>query len=334
MGKKTPSRPSSATGTHAALEETSKENTIWFKIVGKNGSIYLDRLDMPATAKLETTTVNEIKYQIYKLYPKFTRERQRLSVNGAALIDGQKTLKDYKLKSGDTLVFKDLGPQMDWRSVFMIEYFGPILIHYFIYFHPLLFYGSSAEGVAKTQLQKVLIALIALHYNKREYETFFVHRFSNETMPLANVPKNCTHYWILGGLCLAYPLYAPNYTGGYLGALPEGIPRSIAVCIWFFAQYSNFLTHWNLRNLRTPGGRERKIPVGYGFDLVTCPNYFFEILGWVVLTIISGSMAMLLFTTVGAVQMWFWAKKKHARYIKEFGDKYPKNRKILIPYVL
>jgi very-long-chain enoyl-CoA reductase len=47
----------------------------------------------------------------------------------------------------------------------------------------------------------------------------------------------------------------------------------------------------------------------------------------------TGSWTMILFTVAGAVQMYFWAVKKHARYIKEFPD-YPKKRKILVPFVL
>lgn len=31
-------------------------------------------------------------------------------------------------KSEITLVFKDLGAQISWKLVFLIEYFGPILI--------------------------------------------------------------------------------------------------------------------------------------------------------------------------------------------------------------
>ena len=50
------------------------------------------------------------------------------------------------------------------------------------------------------------------HYLKREYETLFVHRFSNATMPFMNVFKNSTHYWILMGFCSNYFLLHPDYT--------------------------------------------------------------------------------------------------------------------------
>jgi very-long-chain enoyl-CoA reductase len=31
--------------------------------------------------------------------------------------------------------------------------------------------------------------------------------------------------------------------------------------------------------------------------------------------------------------MGVWAQKKHRNYKKEFGDKYPRNRKAMIPFI-
>jgi len=58
-----------------------------------------------------------------------------------------------------------------------------------------------------------------------------------------------------------------------------------------FAQLSNLYTHIYLSSLRKPNSTERKIPYGYGFDLVSCPNYLFEILGWVAFSVLTGSYA-------------------------------------------
>lgn len=46
-----------------------------------------------------------------------------------------------------------------------------------------------------------------------------------------------------------------------------------------------------LRGLRPPGTRTRAIPYGYGFSLVSCPNYFFEVMGWVVIAVMTNSIA-------------------------------------------
>ena len=46
-----------------------------------------------------------------------------------------------------------------------------------------------------------------------------------------------------------------------------------------------------MRNLRPPGSRTRAIPRGYGFGLVSFPNYFFESVAWAALAYMSGSWA-------------------------------------------
>jgi very-long-chain enoyl-CoA reductase len=54
------------------------------------------------------------------------------SAKGPGLKDKNKTLADYfgdqGADSGVNLYFKDLGPQIAWRTVFLVEYAGPIFI--------------------------------------------------------------------------------------------------------------------------------------------------------------------------------------------------------------
>ena len=50
---------------------------------------------------------------------------------------------------------------------------------------------------------------------------------------------------------------------------------------------SNLHTHLTLRNLRPAGSRKRSVPYGYGFNLVSCPNYFFETIGWAVISVMT-----------------------------------------------
>ena len=58
-----------------------------------------------------------------------------------------------------------------------------------------------------------------------------------------------------------------------------------------FAELSNLHTHLTLRSLRPQGTRKRGVPFGYGFNLVACPNYTFEILAWISICVMTGSYA-------------------------------------------
>ena len=84
--------------------------------------------------------------------------------------------------------------------------------------------------------------------------------------------------------------------------------------------------------MRRAGTTERGIPSGFGFSLVTCPNYLFEILAWVGVYLVSGlSWSVLFFIAMGGAQMASWAAKKERRYRKEFGDKYKRKGSVMIP---
>ncbi|VVT53835.1 uncharacterized protein SAPINGB_P003774 [Magnusiomyces paraingens] len=238
---------------------------------------------------------------------------------------------------------KDLGPQIQWRTVFFIEYFGPLLIHPIFYFGQKAIYGSTFEH---SRVQQLAFIFTMLHFIKREFETAFVHHFSLDTMPVFNVFKNSSHYWFLSGINLAYFIYAPE---SYVAPEKSIISRFlfgrnivplgattlyVLSALWLFAELSNGWTHLILSSLRSDGSKTRKIPYGYGFNLVSVPNYFFESLGWFAILLITQNWTSLLFFTVSTTQMWFWGVKKHRRYRKEFGDKYPKNRKIYVPFVI
>lgn len=115
------------------------------------------------------------------------------------------------------------------------------------------------------------------HYVKRELETLFVHRFSNDTMPFTNVFKNSFHYWIIFGLINMYFFLHPEYTAPKWASDKTFIIIFIA---FIFFELMNLMCHITLRNLRKPGSTERGIPKGYGFGLVSCANYFWEALCW------------------------------------------------------
>ncbi|KAJ6589101.1 3-oxo-5-alpha-steroid 4-dehydrogenase-domain-containing protein [Mycena capillaripes] len=280
-------------------------------------------------------TVRDVKAAIQQTYPSFYVSRQKISLPEApkALPDDSAILFTA---SGDAeLNVGDLGPQLRWITVFIVEYLAPLIIHPLIYHFPKFFYGVEVEHSA---LQKSVYAMVMMHFLKREFETFFVHRFSHATMPFRNIFKNSAHYWILSGVFLAYDIYRPGFSApAVAGTWRDGPLLKVGWAIWAYAELSNFAVHLHLRGLRPAGTTTRAVPMGYGFSApfrLAFPNYFFEFVAWAAVSAMSGSVAAAFFTGVSTLQMALWAMKKHATYKKEFGDKYPRSRKAMFPGIL
>ncbi|EGX52925.1 hypothetical protein AOL_s00007g261 [Orbilia oligospora ATCC 24927] len=295
---------------------------------------------LPAELPISSDASVDALYDAVAKLTGYSRHRLRITKSDSSHLKpaASVTLTDSNLYDQSSLFVKDLGLQIDWQTVFIIEYLGPLLIHpLFMLFRnqiygftpPFLSWAGTPTSTPVTSTQSILCMMVVLHYIKRELETIFVHRFSSATMPLSSLIRNTSYYWTMGGLYLGYFLYAPSTTEASPLALYAGL------AIWVFAELSNFKTHLTLRDLRRPGSTDRGIPTGYGFNLVTCPNYMFEVLGWFAVALISGwKIPALVFWGSGLFIQTKWAGQKERRYRKEFGDKYKKKRSVIIPYVL
>jgi very-long-chain enoyl-CoA reductase len=96
-------------------------------------------------------------------------------------------------------------------------------------------------------------------------------------------------------------------------------------------EFMNLMCHITLRNLRFPGSSDRGIPMGWGFDLVSCANYFWEALCWLTFAVMTQVIGAYIFFIVSTAQMIDWAIKKHKRYRVDFPN-YPR-RKVMFPFL-
>jgi len=284
-----------------------------------------------------TSTVGELKKSFANKEKKFYETRQSFKFNKpedksiVRLSDDKKTLKEYGVTNEITITFKDLGPQIGYRTVFVIEYLGPILIMLFYAARPSFIFGAEASSMVYDPIAKLGIYCWCLHFLKREYETFFVHKFSRPTMPFFNLFKNSGYYWGFATI-VGYPLCHPAFTApGDMSSLSV----KVGLLIWIVSQVGNFTCHVMLRNLRPAAGSKlRPIPSGFLFDYVSCPNYTFEVTGWIGFSIFTGILASYAFTLVGFLQMYDWAKGKHSGYLKAYGDDYKKLRRAaMVPFL-
>ena len=272
-------------------------------------------------ADLYNSVAKATGYPIYQL-------RITKGSDGLVLHNGKDvSVHSTGLRNESTVDVKDLGQQIAWRTVFIIEYFGPIFIWPLLYAIRPYVYPSAPEKAS--QMQELTMILVVAHFVKREIETILVHRFSAATMPIRNIFKNSAHYWILSGVNMAGWVLAPSSSA----AGPTN-PFLLYAGILFFAvgEYFNMQSHLTLRALRSSGGTERGIPQGFLFNLVTCPNYFTESLAWFGVYLASGfNWSVLVFIVAAVWQMKQWAVKKEKRYRAEFGDKYKKKHYTMIP---
>lgn len=280
-------------------------------------------------------TIADVKAGLAKRFPQFYPARQKITLKDSkSPLNDEVKLVDAGVADGGELLVKDLGHQISWKTVFLVEYGGPLVIHPLVYYFPEVFWGGP---VYHSMLQRFVYGMVMVHFAKRELETLFVHRFSHDTMPILNIFKNSAHYHLLSGLALALSVYSPAFgaMSPYIRGTIRDDPTFIWACtgVWIFAEVSNLITHIKLRNLRPAGTRKRAIPNGYGFSLVSFPNYFFESVAWLCIAVMTGSYMAWVFLVVATGQMYIWASKKHRAYKKEFGNAYPRGRKAMFPFV-
>ncbi|RMD82754.1 MAG: DUF1295 domain-containing protein [Candidatus Dadabacteria bacterium] len=88
-----------------------------------------------------------------------------------------------------------------------------------------------------------------------------------------------------------------------------------------------------LRNLRKPGESGYKIPRGGLYELVSCPNFFGEILTWSGWALATWSLAGLSFAMVTAANLIPRGIEHHRWYREKFPE-YPASRRAVIPFVI
>eukprot|EP01071_Lankesteria_metandrocarpae_P005084 Lankesteria_metandrocarpae@DN3851_c0_g1_i2.p1 len=304
-------------------EYSSFQQMVKVKFITRKGK-ELGILDLPANAAIED--VKELFNQKFHYYS----ERQWFNVNAASgPVFKEGTLEANDITDGTVLVFKDLGIQISWRLVFVIEYLGPIIIFPLLYLLPNVFYPGPLVPFKRPLAQQVGFWLAIIHYVKRELETLFVHRFSSATMPVERLPINCFHYWILFGVSVGYFVLHPKFQAPFHSA----VIIYLMAAIFLVFEWLNFQTHLQLRNIRPRGTKTRGIPSGWGFDVVSCANYLWESCAWLTFAALTNTLTGWFFFVVAVGQMTIWALKKHRNYRKEFKD-YPRSRRAIVPMIL
>ena len=186
-------------------------------------------------------------------------------------------------------------------------------------------------GVAVPLSASSAAGLWSVHFVRRTWESAFVHRYSKPSIAASDYLTEYLYYWGFAAW-IAYSVTDARHSAA--PALMQGLGLALFVA----AEAGNARAHRILRDLRSPGGRERQIPRGLVFRRLSCPHYSFEILSWVGFNLVTATWAGVAFMLVGAGILGAWAYARHQAYRREFDGQqgrelYPVERRALLPFL-
>ena len=169
--------------------------------------------------------------------------------------------------------------------------------------------------------QWLVYAAILVHFGKRTYEVLFVHKYSGPMQQFTFVIIVIT-YALIAGLISALNVQAIATMDALF---------IVGIVFVIIGEIGNFYHHKLLADLRKTGDGYH-IPRGGWFEKATCPHYFFELLAWLGILLLSRH----LFTLLAFIAMLGYLSARSIKtrqwYRQRFPD-YPAERKNMIPFL-
>jgi 3-oxo-5-alpha-steroid 4-dehydrogenase 1 len=111
----------------------------------------------------------------------------------------------------------------------------------------------------------------------------------------------------------------------------------IGILLYYFGFYLNIKADQIVRNLRSieevnSGKKVYRIPYGSAFKYVSNPSYLGELIAWMGFAIATWSPGGLFIFLISFANLFPRAIKTHKWYLQKFPE-YPKDRKIIFPYI-
>ncbi|KAF7132917.1 hypothetical protein RHSIM_Rhsim09G0139700 [Rhododendron simsii] len=153
----------------------------------------------------------------------------------------------------------------------------------------------------------------------------FVHKYSGSMFVDVSTMISLSYF-----TQTALMIYAQHLTRGLREPLVD--LTYVGIAIFLAGLSGNFYHHCLLSRLRSEGDKEYKIPKGGLFNLVICPHYLFEILGFVGVSCIAQTLHAFSFTVGSAVLLLGRSYGTRKWYLSKFED-FPKGVKAVIPFV-
>jgi len=209
------------------------------------------------------------------------------------------------------------GPQIDNKYGWFLMEFPALAV--MIYF---LVETSSFQSAAVS----IMIILFCMHYFNRTFIFPFRLHTRGKKMPIliliSGIFFNLANTFLMG----YYFTHFANYEISWLYD-----PRFIIGIILFF---SGVWINWKADNvlihLRKPEETDYKIPGGWLFNYISCPNMLGELIEWAGFAILCWNMPAIAFFIWSAANLIPRALAHHRWYKNKFAD-YPAERMAILP---
>ncbi|XP_064617182.1 uncharacterized protein LOC135481264 [Liolophura sinensis] len=192
----------------------------------------------------------------------------------------------------------------------------------------LMYFVFFLYGSVRGPLNFVFLAMFLIHYLHRGIIHPLTMRYSSATVSLGitlgGFFPNCIYHFINADF-ISNAIFDVDYFYD---------PRFILGSLLFIVGYiTNRWADLKLRGLRNVQGTAGYyIPYGGMFEVVSCPNYLGELVQWVGWTLVTWSLAGLVWTMFCAATFIPRSYHNHRWYKQQF-ELYPLNRKALIPFI-
>eukprot|EP00579_Thalassiosira_antarctica_P004819 CAMPEP_0201884656 /NCGR_PEP_ID=MMETSP0902-20130614/17481_1 /ASSEMBLY_ACC=CAM_ASM_000551 /TAXON_ID=420261 /ORGANISM="Thalassiosira antarctica, Strain CCMP982" /LENGTH=253 /DNA_ID=CAMNT_0048413653 /DNA_START=200 /DNA_END=961 /DNA_ORIENTATION=+ len=170
--------------------------------------------------------------------------------------------------------------------------------------------------------------LCAIQFGKRCLEVLFLHKYSGRTD--RGTPIMISVYYTLMAVLIAYASGDGNENLDMM---------TVGTFIFAVGITGNFYHHYLLANLRSASNRNTNtskyvVPRGGFFSYVAAPHYFFELIGWLGIAIVSNHLNVYLVFAAMSSYLGGRSVAQNDFNRKTFGEKeWPRDRKNLVPFV-
>ncbi len=174
----------------------------------------------------------------------------------------------------------------------------------------------------------MLAVLWLLHYFNRTFIFPLRLRTKGKKMPLSIVFSAIFFNGINAGMNGYFLAYFETYTDANFSH-PLFF---IGISLFFSGAIINNVSDHILINLRKPNETGYKIPHGFLYRYVSCPNFLGEMVQWTGFAIMAWNLPALTFC-VWTIANVLPRALKHHKWYKEKFEEYPKERKAVIPFI-